>query len=74
MTRQEHLEWCKRRAHEYLKAGDVGQAVTSMLSDINKHPETALNGATAGTLGMLGMMAAAKGDVAEARRFIDGFN
>lgn len=72
MSRQEHLDWCKKRAHEYLDRGDVENAVASMMSDLNKHPETAMK--DGGTLGMLGLMAAASGDVHEAKRFIDGFN
>lgn len=71
MDRQQHLEWCKKRAHEYLARGDVQNAVTSMLSDMDKHPETALK---APTLAMLGMMAIQSGSTTEARRFIDGFN
>lgn len=39
-NRDEHLEWCKKRALEYLDHGDVRQGFTSMLSDLNKHPET----------------------------------
>jgi hypothetical protein len=39
MTRDEHLEWCKRRALEYLDVGDTRQGFTSMLSDLHKHPE-----------------------------------
>lgn len=34
-----HLEWCKKRALQYLDAGDPRQAFTSMLSDITKHPK-----------------------------------
>ena len=71
MTRQEHLDWCKKRAHEYLNRGDIANAVTSMLSDMNKHPETELK---TPTLSMLGMLAIQSGDRNEARRFIDGFN
>lgn len=71
MDRQSHLEWCKKRAHEYLAKGDVQNAVTSMLSDMNKHPETELKSPT---LAMLGMVAIQSGDVSQARRFIDGFN
>lgn len=70
MTRQSHLEWCKKRAHEYLDKGDVHSAVASMMSDMQKHPETAFNSPI---LGMLGIQAA-QGDIAEARRYIDGFN
>ena len=71
MDRQSHLEWCKKRAHEYLAKGDVANAVTSMMSDLDKHPETALK---TSTLAMFGMLAVQSGDVNAARRFIDGFN
>ena len=71
MDRQQHLEWCKKRAHEYLARGDVQNAVTSMLSDMNKHPETTMNSQA---LTMLGMLAIQSGSTSDARRFIDGFN
>ncbi len=71
MDRRSHLEWCKKRAHEYLARGDIRNGVTSMLSDLNKHPETALN---TPTLAMLGMMAIQSGSMADAKRFVDGFN
>lgn len=72
MNRQSHLEWCKKRAHEYLAKGDVQNAITSMLSDLSKHPET--EGSSTGVLAQLGMITAMSGNVADARRFIDGFN
>ena len=31
--RDEHLEWCKERAREYLDAGELSNAVASMGSD-----------------------------------------
>ena len=74
MTRQEHMDWCKQRALEYLKPGQsysVTNAVTSMLSDIRKHPETEDK---SGALGMLGIAALQSGDAGEARKFIEGFN
>lgn len=71
MTRQQHLEWCKNRAHEYLARGDVANAVTSMMSDMQKHPETKFKSPI---LNSLGLMAAQSGDIREARRYIDGFN
>jgi outer membrane protein assembly factor BamD (BamD/ComL family) len=71
MTRQEHLEWCKKRAHEYLARGDVTNAITSMMSDLSKHPETDCKSPV---LTMLGMQAAMNHDTAAAKRFIDGFN
>lgn len=72
MTRQEHLDWCKKRALEYLDAGDIPNAVTSMLSDMQKHPDTKLGAAS--PLNILGMMAIRDNDHAGARRFIEGFN
>jgi hypothetical protein len=40
MNRQQHLEWCKTRALEYLDSGDITGAYSSFLSDMSKHPET----------------------------------
>lgn len=71
MTRVEHLEWCKKRAHEYLERGDVANAIASMMSDLKKHPETSHANSF---LDMVGMQAAINGSVHDARRFIDGFN
>lgn len=40
MTREEHIDWCKKRALEYWTHGDLKGAVISMLSDMRKHKET----------------------------------
>lgn len=70
MNRAEHMRWCKKRALEYLDAGQVADAIASMMSDLTKHPETAgLNS----TLGMLGLLYAQTNDKDGARRFIEGF-
>ena len=37
--RKQHLAWAKQRALEYVAAGDLASAISSMLSDIRKHPE-----------------------------------
>jgi hypothetical protein len=75
MTREEHLAWCKKRAHEYLDRGDIPSAIASMMSDIDKHEETKLKpGPARDMLSMLGIQAAMSGDPREARRYIDGFN
>ncbi len=71
MTRQEHLDWCKKRAHEYLDQGDIKNAITSMLSDLDKHKETKIH--DAGTIAMLGLFTTIRGDIEAAARFIDGF-
>jgi hypothetical protein len=69
-TRDEHLEWCKQQAHEYLDQGDIHNAVTSMLSDLSKHPETKNVGEKLAPLGIFYIM---NNDHQGARRFIDGF-
>lgn len=72
MTREEHLAWCKKRALEYCDKGQPMEAITSMLSDLSKHPEThspALEQLTMGLL-MIGSLRTAS----EARHHINGFN
>lgn len=72
MTREEHLAWCKKRALAYCDTGSPVEGVTSMLSDIRKHSETASETLT--SLGMQLMMMGEFSDVGRARRFIEGFN
>ena len=40
MTKQEHLNWCKQRAFEYLDLNDPTNAIASFMSDLAKHKET----------------------------------
>ena len=41
-SRQEHLEWCKKRALEELEFSHSPiNAINSMISDLRKHPQTA---------------------------------
>jgi hypothetical protein len=68
VSRDEHLEWCKQRAREYLATGNWADAVVSMLSDLSKHPETAKSLDVAQVL-MFGV-----DDLPSAREFIEGFN
>jgi len=72
MTRQEHLDWCKKRALEYVDAGDQRQAFASMASDLGKHPDTA--GHTAIQLGMMLLMGGHLDTPEKMREFINGFN
>lgn len=72
MNRAEHLEWCKQRARDYLAERDIDNAIASMLSDLNKHPETALK--EGGSLAPLGLLYCLNKDLEGARRFIEGFN
>jgi hypothetical protein len=73
ITRAEHLQWCKDRAMEYVNAGDYTNAITSMLSDLTKHPETEKSGT--GICAQIGMMELMRGATKEsATRYIQGFN
>jgi hypothetical protein len=69
MTRDEHLAWCKQRALAYVDAGDLGNAVASMASDMNKDDTQAIHPA----LFTLGIMCARQGDTEGVRRWIEGF-
>lgn len=71
-TRAEHLEWCKRRALEYVDANDNTQAFTSMASDLRKHPETEKHGGV--ELGMMLLMGGHLDTAEEMRKYINGFN
>jgi hypothetical protein len=71
LTRDEYLDWCRKRALEHLDAGDLTRAVTSMASDLKTHPDTdnpALNG-----LVTIGMMYVTDGDKLAVQRWIERF-
>lgn len=72
MTRQEHLDWCKQRAIEYVRIGDVNQAFTSMVSDLGKHDETRNHAGC--ELGMMMLMSGKLNSPREMENFINGFN
>jgi hypothetical protein len=71
MTRDEHIAFCKKRAHEYLSRGDVVNAIASMMSDLDKHEGTKAGGKA---MAPFGLLCAMNNDHEGARRFIDGFN
>ena len=74
MTRDEHLEWAKARALEYLDAGDYSNAFTSMLSDLRKHPELENHaGIEIGVMMAVGLQGWIQ-NTQELRRWITGFN
>jgi hypothetical protein len=54
MTRAEYMKWCKMRALEYVDAGQLDNAISSILSDFTKHPETK---PLTSDFGMLGLVA-----------------
>lgn len=72
MTRQEHLEWCKQRAIEYVETGDTQNAFASFQSDMRKHDETTNHSA----LGIMTQMffGGHLNTPAQMRKFIEGFN
>ena len=72
-TREEHLEWCKQRAREYLDRGELADAVASMGSDMDSHPETRMAGEKMGTLIYVAMFRITEGDVQGVRDWVEGF-
>jgi hypothetical protein len=71
-ARTEHLAWCKKRALEYVDAGDLRQAFTSMASDLGKHSETQNHSAI--QLGTMLIFGGHLSTAHEMRKFIEGFN
>lgn len=72
MTRSEHLQWAKNRALEYADAGDLLNALASLTSDLEKHPET--KGHIGVQLGMMEMLAGTIKTPAQMRAHIEGYN
>jgi hypothetical protein len=72
MNRAEHMQWAKDRALEYVQQGQLTEAIASMISDLNKHPETQehMGIGLMMQLAMSGMLRSQE----EVRRFIEGFN
>lgn len=78
-TRKEHLSWCKEQAKLQYAFDNSGakysdpknaltNAVTSMISDLSKHPETRQNA------DMCVLLALMVNDEKSLMKFIDGFN
>lgn len=72
-TRDQHLAWCKERAHEALASGDCDGAVASMLSDLRKH-EAWRDDTMLGFLLLAVASDISNRNVTAVRRWIDGFN
>jgi len=71
VNRAEHLAWAKARAIVYADAGQLGDALASIGSDLRKHPETRDH---AGVELMAMLMFAGHLDTPrEVRKFIEGF-
>lgn len=70
-SKADHLTWCKGRALAYLYDGDLPNAVSSMISDLRKHPETE---EMAGVFTISGLVACGSGNTNGVRRWIEGFH
>ncbi len=71
-TREEHLQWCKDRALQYVDSGDLFQAFTSMCSDLTKHDETKDHCGI--EMGLLSQLAKCDRNPDQMRDWILGFN
>jgi hypothetical protein len=77
MTRDEHLQWCKKRALEYLQPGpyfSIDEAIASMASDLGKHEETRQHLQITVPLMFQLRVSGNLNTAAEVRKFIEGFN
>lgn len=71
MDRQQHLQWCKDRALEYLP-DNPSEAVASMMSDLRNHDELANHIGI--EMGMMLLMGGHLESVEKVREWIVGFN
>jgi len=69
VTREQHVERSKERAHALINVGRIGEAVASMMMDMRKYP----NCEVPREIHAIGIYASAAGDVAVARVYIEGF-
>jgi hypothetical protein len=69
ITREEYVERSKETALMLLKDGRIREAVASMMMAMRKHPDYGVPH----EINAIGILAAAAGDVAVARAYIDGF-
>ncbi|HEX5211513.1 MAG TPA: hypothetical protein VFW22_07250 [Pseudolabrys sp.] len=69
MTREQYIEQSKERALTLLKVGRMREAVASMMMDMRKHPDCGVPR----EIHAIGICAAAAGDTAMVRAYIDGF-
>jgi hypothetical protein len=74
MTRDEFLAFAKQRAHEYVDGREPHLALTSLIDDFNKRPDTADAAETAVKLGMPLLLSGNLDDPAAFHRFIDKFS
>jgi hypothetical protein len=69
LTREQYVERSKERALALLRVGRIHEAVASMMADMRKDPNCRVPRA----VHAIGISAAAAGDAAVARAYIEGF-
>jgi hypothetical protein len=72
MTRDQYVEWCKKRALDQIGQGQPENVLVSMASDLNNRPDTANHPAIA--LGMRLLLGGHLDGDPAMRRFIEGFH
>jgi hypothetical protein len=70
LTREQYVERSKERALALLSVGRIRKAVASMMADMRKHPDCGVPP----EINAIGICAAAAGNAAMARAYIEGFN
>jgi hypothetical protein len=70
--KEEYLAECKRRAIWLLDAGDPAEAMTSILSELSHHPDTADHPGIQIGIGFM-LLPGWLDNTREVRRFIEGF-
>jgi len=70
VTREQYVERSKERARSLLRVGHIREAVASMMMDMRKHPNCGIPP----EINVIGISAAAAGNVAVARAYIESFN
>jgi hypothetical protein len=70
VTREQYIERSKESACALLRVGRIREAVASMMIDMRKHPDCEVPH----EIHAFGIFAAAAGDTAVARAYIEGFN
>jgi len=72
MNRQEHLQWSKDRAMQYVNSGDLKNAFASFMSDMGKHEETSNHAAL--QLGTMLLIGGHLSSASQMKDWILGFN
>jgi hypothetical protein len=70
VTREQHFARSKERALALISVGRLREAVASMMMDMRKYP----NCEVPHEIHAIGIYAAAAGDVAVVRAYVEGFN